>query len=138
MRKLKKQDYTLLELLVGIILVGIIAQIICVIVSQDYLYNAIGLWSGVAIACFMAIHLKRSLEESLDLGVEEAVKSARTGYATRMTVAVIAMGVVIGFNLGNPITVLVGALTLKISAYLEPHMHKLFLRIEERKNETKI
>lgn len=133
---MKKRNNILPELLIGIILAGVIVQIVCVIVSQDYLYNAIGLWSGVAIACFMAIHLKRSLEDALDLGVEDAVKQARSGYATRMTVAVIAMGVVIYFNLGNPITLLIGALTLKISAYIQPHMHKLFLRVEERKNKN--
>lgn len=133
---MKKRNNILPELLIGIILAGAIIQIVCVIISQDYLYNAIGLWSGVAIACFMAIHLKRSLEDALDLGVEDAVKQARSGYATRMTVAVIAMGVVIYFNLGNPITLLIGALTLKISAYIQPHMHKLFLRVEERKNKN--
>lgn len=131
---MKKKENILIELLAGIILWGILVQIICTIFFKDYLYNAIGLWSGVAIACFMAIHLKRSLEDALDLGEEEAVKRARSGYATRMTVAAVAMGIVIYFNIGNPLTLLVGALALKISAYTQPHMHKMFLRFEKRKN----
>ena len=40
-------------------------------------------------------------------------------------IVAIAMGIVICFNLGNPITLLFGALTLKIAAYLQPYMHKL-------------
>ena len=123
-----KKENTLLELLIGIVLMGILIQIICIVVSKDYLYNAIGLWSGVAIACFMAIHMKRSIEDVLDLGEEGGVKRMRSTYLVRMTVVTIAMGVVIGFNLGNPITMLFGVLTLKIAAYLQPYMHKILKR----------
>ena len=120
-----KKNKILLELLIGIVLMGILIQIICIVVSKDYLYNAIGLWSGVAIACFMAIHMKRSIEDVLDLGEEGGVKRMRSTYLVRMTIVAIVMGVVIYFNLGNPITLLFGALTLKIAAYLQPYMHKL-------------
>jgi hypothetical protein len=120
-----KKNKILLELLIGIVLMGILIQIICIVVSKDYLYNAIGLWSGVAIACFMAIHMKRSIEDVLDLGEEGGVKRMRSTYLVRMTIVAIAMGVVICFNLGNPVTMLFGALTLKIAAYLQPYMHKL-------------
>ena len=123
-----KKENTLLELLIGIVLMGILIQIICILVSKDYSYNAIGLWSGVAIACFMAIHMKRSIEDVLDLGEEGGVKRMRSTYLVRMTVVTIAMGVVIGFNLGNPITMLFGVLTLKIAAYLQPYMHKILKR----------
>lgn len=123
-----KKNKILLELLIGIVLMGILIQIICIVVSKDYLYNAIGLWSGVAIACFMAIHMKRSIEDVLDLGEEGGVKRMRSTYLVRMTVVTIAMGVVIGFNLGNPITMLFGVLTLKIAAYLQPYMHKILKR----------
>lgn len=129
-----KKNHILLELLTGIILFGGLLQVICIIVSKDYLYNAIGLWSGIAIACFMAIHMKRSIEDALDLGEESAPKRIQSAYATRMTVALIVMGIVIYFNLGNPITLLLGALVLKISAYFQPHMHKIFLWFERRKN----
>ena len=120
-----KKENTLFELLIGIILSGVILQIVVAIISKDYLYNAIGLWSGIAIACFMAIHMKRSIEDVLDLGEEGGVKHMRSTYLVRMTIVAIAMGIVICFNLGNPITLLFGALTLKIAAHLQPYMHKL-------------
>ena len=123
-----KKNKILLELLIGIVLMGILIQIICIVVSKDYLYNAIGLWSGVAIACFMAIHMKRSIEDVLDLGEEGGVKRMRSTYLVRMTIVAIVMGVVIYFNLGNPITMLFGVLTLKIAAYLQPYMHKILKR----------
>jgi hypothetical protein len=120
-----KKNNTLFELLMGIIFSSVVIQVIVVIISKNYLYNAIGLWSGTAIACFMAIHMKRSIEDVLDLGEEGGVKRMRSTYLVRMTIVAIAMGVVICFNLGNPITMLFGALTLKIAAYLQPYMHKL-------------
>ena len=129
-----KKNNILFELLTGIILSGVVIQIVCLIILEDYLYNAIGLWSGIAIACFMAIHLKRSIEDSLDLGVDGAEKHARNAYATRMVVTVLVIGIVIYFNLGNPITLVIGIFPLKISAYLQPHMHKLFLLFEKRRN----
>ncbi len=122
-----KKENTLLELLIGIIFSGVILQIVIAILLKNYLYNAIGLWSGTAIACFMAIHMKRSIEDVLDLGEEGGIKRMRSTYLVRMTVVAIVMGVVICFNLGNPITMLFGALTLKIAAYLQPYMHKLLL-----------
>lgn len=123
-----KKENTLFELLIGIILSGVILQIIVAIISKDYLYNAIGLWSGIAIACFMAIHMKRSIEDVLDLGEEGGVKHMRSTYLVRMTIVAIAMGIVICFNLGNPITLLFGALTLKIAAYLQPYINKILKR----------
>ena len=120
-----KKNNTLFELLMGIIFSSVVIQVIVVIISKNYLYNAIGLWSGTAIACFMAIHMKRSIEDVLDLGEEGGVKRMRSTYLVRMTIVAIAMGVVICFNLGNPITMLFGALTLKIAAYLQPYVHKL-------------
>lgn len=123
-----KKENTLLELLIGIIFSGVVTQIIVAIILKDYLYNAIGLWSGVAIACFMAIHMKRSIEDALDLGEEGGMKHMRSHYLIRMTIVAIAMGVVICFNLGNPIIMLIGALTLKIAAYLQPHINKILKR----------
>lgn len=126
-----KKENTLLELLVGIIFSGVILQIIVAIFLKNYLYNAIGVWSGTAIACFMAVHMKRSIEDALELGEEGGAKRMRSAYLTRMAIVAIAMGIVICFDFGNPITMLFGALTLKVSAYLQPHTHKLLHRLKK-------
>lgn len=123
-----KKDNTLTELIVGIIFLGIAEQIICLVFLKDYLYNAVGLWSGTAIAAGMAVHMKRSIEDALDLGEEGAVKYIRKAYALRLTTTAAVMGCVIYFRLGNPLTLLAGVLTLKISAYLQPYMHKIFTK----------
>lgn len=128
-----KKDRTLGELIIGMLVLGGIVQIICAIAFQNDLYNAAGLWSGVLIGIGMSIHMKRSIEDALDLGEAGAAKHIRKTYALRMTVVIIVMGGVIYFDFGNPLTLLAGLITLKISAYLQPHMHKLFLKLKKDK-----
>ena len=130
-----KRDHTLQELLLGIILLGVAIQIVVAIIFKDYLYNAIGLWSGIAIACFTAIHMKRSIEDALDLGEQGATKYVRMAYLKRMILSLAFMGIVIYFHLGNPITLLIGVFPLKVAAYLQPLLHKLFQRIFMRRSE---
>lgn len=81
----------------------------------------------------MAIHMKHSIEDALDLGETGAVKHVRMTYALRITVVLILMGCVLYFDLGNPLTLLAGLIALKISAYLQPYMHKLFLKLKKSK-----
>ena len=126
-----KKNNILVELLSGIISLVVLIQIIMAIAFEDYLYNAIGLWTGIGIACFIAIHLKRSIEDSLDLGVEGAAKYARTAYATRTVITLIVIGIVIYFKVGNPFTVVLGIFPLKLSAYLQPLIHKIFLKFNK-------
>jgi len=133
-----KKNKILRELLMGIILLGVALQIICIVISKDYLYNAVGLWTGIAVACFMAIHIKRSIEDELELGEEGAVKHARNAYATRTAVTLVIIGIVICLNLGNPITLVIGIFPLKISAYLQPYIHKLYQRFDERKKKEMV
>ena len=121
-----KKENTLLELLIGIVAVGVVIQIVCIFISSNYLYDAIGLWIGIGISCFSAIHMKRFIEDSLDLGETGAVKHIRIGYATRMVVAALVIGLVVYFKLGNYITLLISTFSLKIAAYLQPVTHRLF------------
>ena len=126
-----KKNNILVELLSGIISLGVLIQIIMAIAFEDYLYNAVGLWTGIGIACFVAIHLKRSIEDELDLGEEGAVKHARSAYATRTAITLAVIGIVIYFKVGNPFTVVLGIFPLKLSAYLQPLIHKIFLKLNK-------
>ena len=131
-----KKNETLVELLIGIISLGIIMQIVCLIVSGNYLYNAIGLWCGIGLCCFSAIHMQRSIEDAVDLGEEGATKHVRKGYVLRMFVAILVIGCVIYFEIGNYVTLLIGVFALKIGAYLQPTTHKLLGKIKRGKKEV--
>lgn len=129
-----KKNNILIELLVGIIALGVILQIVCIVVAKHHLYNAVGLWVGIGLAWFMAIHMKRTIEDSLDMDEESAVKHARNAYALRTGVAVAVIALVVLFKLGNPITLVIGIFPLKGAAYLQPLIHKVFQWYERKKD----
>lgn len=128
-----KKDNTLLEMLVGIIVWGVLVQLVLLLAFKDYLYNAIGLWCGIAVAAGMAIHMKRSIEDILDLGGPFVEKNYRADAAKRMGMAAIVIGIVFYLGVGNPLTVLAGIFSLKISAYSQPYMHKIFQKFQKSK-----
>ena len=127
-----KRNQTLLELLAGIVGLALIVQIIHLIIEKNWIYNSVGLWAGAIVACFWAIHLSRSLEDSLDLGEAAAKKKAVQGYIFRMVISLITLGIVIYFRLGNLVDVIIGVFLLKFSAYIQPFTHKLFLKLEKK------
>lgn len=125
-----KKNSTLKELLIGVFAFGILAQVLCLIFFKRHLYQAIGLWMGIFVAAGMAIHIQRSIEDGLDLLGEAGVKCMKKGYITRTAVACVVMAIVMYFNWGNPLTILLGVMSLKIAVYLQPLVHKI---LEKRK-----
>lgn len=122
-----KKDNTLLEMLAAIGIWGVLIQIVLFIGFKSYLYNAIGLWSGIVISAGMAIHMKRGIEDALDIGGDAADKKLRADAAKRMGMTAIVLAGIFYFQIGNPLTVLLGILALKISAYAQPVVHKVYL-----------
>lgn len=118
-------DETLKELLIGIVFYGIVVQIICFFVTKDLLHATCGLWIGIAGAAGMAVHLKRSIEDALDLGEAGAIKHMRRTYALRYAAIAALFGATVYFKIGHPITLLAGVMGLKIGAYIQPITHKV-------------
>ncbi|WP_461809877.1 hypothetical protein [Faecalimonas sp.] len=127
-------DETLKELIVGIIVYGTIVQIlVCFIATGNLSYFSLGLWIGVVVAIGMAFHMKRSIEDALDLGEAGAAKHMRKMYTLRYVSVAIIFGATVYFDVGSPITLLVGVLGLKIGAYLQPYTHKVLLKLKKSK-----
>lgn len=126
-------DSTVKELTAGIIIYGILAQVICLMVSDDLLFSTVGLWIGIATALGMMLHMKRSIEDALDYGESGAAKHIRKTYALRFFVVAVVFGVTIYFKVGNIITALIGVMSLKIAAYLQPCVHRVFLKLQKSK-----
>ena len=109
------------------------AQIICLVVTDNTLSVAVGLWIGIATALGMMIHMKRSIEDALDFGEEGAPKHMRKTYVIRLFVVAVVFGVTAYFQVGNIIAALIGVMSLKISAYLQPWTHRVFVRLQKSK-----
>lgn len=130
---MNKKDYTLQEMIAGMVLYGILGQVIILFIASDIIHLSAGLWIGVFAGMGIGIHMKRSIEDALDLGEGRAVKHMQKMYALRYGVTAVVFAAAIYYRIGNPLAILAGVLSLKISAYLQPHMHKLFLKIQKSK-----
>ncbi|MEE1315370.1 MAG: hypothetical protein UHS49_06385 [Faecalimonas sp.] len=125
---MNEKNHTLLELLFGIFFLGAIAQVVLYLVFEQDVYHAIGLWSGVGIAVFMAVHMYITIQKQIEMDGEDAAKYGRNVAAVRRSVMIVGLIVIAAFRLGNVLTMLVGIFTLKFAAYLQPLTNRLFRR----------
>lgn len=127
-------DNTVLkDMIVFMILYGIAAQIICLFIPGDHLRMSVGLWIGVGGGIGMAIHMKRSLDEALILGEEGAKKYMQRSYMVRYLTVVVVFFAASYFKIANVLTLVAGIMGLKLSAYLQPIMHKLLQKFKKSK-----
>ena len=130
MRKIRNINQTVWELIIGIVLVNALLEVIGLIfVSQKGAYT-IGLILGMLLAIGMVFHMNISIEKAMDIGGEHAKGYMLKSYAIR-TVVVLAVIVCVGvLKFANLISLLLGIMTLKVAAYLQPITHRF---MESRK-----
>ncbi len=124
----KKIDSTLFELCLGIFLYGIVFQVILLFFSREMSYS-LGLWIGVILAAAGAVHMWWSIDKGMDQAAKQAAKTVGTNNLIRYLVLVIVMFVLIYTDFANPIFMFCGYMGMKISAYMNPWLHKISGRI---------
>ncbi len=124
----KKIDPTLFELCLGIFLYGIIFQVVLLFFSREISYS-LGLWIGVALAAAGAVHMWWSIDKGMEQAAKQAAKTVGTNNLIRYLVLVIVMFVLVYTDFANPIFMFCGYMGMKISAYLNPWLHKVSDRI---------
>ena len=130
-KKIKNLNETLKELLVGIMIYGIIVEIIGICISQEKLYFSLGLWFGVFGALAAAIHMWWGLNIGLEMG-ETASKYVLAQNMIRYGVIVVAFGVLCIWDFGNPLAAFAGIMGLKAGAYIQPFTHKIISKLKRR------
>ena len=130
MRKIRNINQTVWELIIGIVLVNALLEVIGLIfVSQKGAYT-IGLVLGMLMAIGMVFHMNISIEKAMDIGGEHANGYMLISYAIRKVV-VLAVIVCVGvLKFANLLSLLLGIMTLKVAAYLQPITHRF---MESRK-----
>lgn len=142
----RKVNPTMIELIVGIVMFGIIGSaILCALYAgaipiekffDDNIYQIIvGYIIGIIFSVSMIIHITASVERSLEMGEHGALKHTRIMYIIRMVALVIVFAIVLIAEVGNVFSLLFGLLSLKLSAYIQPITHKLILRLKTEKPE---
>ena len=117
-------------LLIGILLYGIFIQLTGVWFVEDKLRYSSGLWIGILTAMGMAYHIALIIAETIDAPNPEKVRTWIIAKGILRYAAVAAVfAVTMYFDLGNLVTLFLGVMGLKISAYLQPAMHKVLIKV---------
>lgn len=130
---LRRLNDALPGLVLGIILYGIVIELTGVWFVEDKLRYTTGLLIGIALACGMAINIAVVLQDSVDIyGEAHAKAKIITKSILRYIVVVVVFFVMMKWNLGNLFTAFIGVLGLKVSAYLQPFIHKATSKLQGR------
>lgn len=115
---------TLMELMCGILVYGVVGQLVILCFLHDKIWLSIGWWIGVLCAVLGAYHMWWGLDRALDFGEKAAVKLITSYNLLRYVVIVIIMGIVMVTEIGNPLAAVFGVFGLKAGAYMQPLIHK--------------
>lgn len=122
---LEESKKTLNRLLLGILLYAVPFVIFGIFVLDSGFSYFIGLILGCIIAVAMAIHLYRSLDYCLELDPESAEKAMKKKTMLRFIIMLLAIGLSFCFpRIIDPIGLFLGMMGLKVSAYIEPFIHR--------------
>lgn len=128
---LKRLNDALPGLIAGIILYGVLVEVIGVWFAEDKLRYTTGLLIGIALACGMAVHMAMVLQDTVATGAEVSSRMIALKSILRYVVVVVVFVVMLYFNLGSLLTGFLGVFGLKVSAYLWPVAHKFLSKCKE-------
>lgn len=135
-KEFKRLNEALPGLLLGILLYGGLIEVIGVWFVSDKLRYTSGLIIGISCAIGMAIHLAVILEETVRTK-NASPRMIQMKSVLRYLVVVAVFFVMMWLNLGNLITAFIGVLGLKVSAYAQPLLHKIFHLQKNEENSKK-
>ncbi|MBO6128517.1 MAG: hypothetical protein J6P79_06435 [Pseudobutyrivibrio sp.] len=120
---MKRLNQALPGLVFGILVYGVLIELVGVWFVKDKIRYTTGLIFGIGCAVFMAIHIAMIIEESVRIGQgHEKYLSFKSVMRYLIVCAVMILMMV--FKLGNMFTALIGILGLKVSAYAQPLLIK--------------
>lgn len=123
-----KIDTTLFDLCLGIFFYGLVFQMIMLIFSRNPEYS-IGLWIGIVLGIFGAIHMWWALNRGLDMAEKDAIKTVSGQSIVRFVVLFAVMAVLYKSGFANPIFTFFGYMGMKVSAYMQPFTHKISSKV---------
>lgn len=121
------------ELIIGILICGVVFQLAFMWLSDSKLLFTSGLWIGITISVCVAFHMNWSIENALEMDEKSAVSHMRKTFLLRI---IVIAGLFFGtylLNLGDVVAVFLGLFGLKIGAYLQPLLHRVFQKINSNK-----
>ena len=120
----EKINRTLFELGIGILIFGVVCQLVVFFIKDKAGYS-IGLWIGIVTALLAAIHMWWSIDRGLNFGEKAAVSYLTKHNMIRYAAIIIVIVVVAVTKIGNPLATFLGIMGLKAGAYLQPLTKKI-------------
>ncbi len=134
MRRLEKIDETVRELWLGILLWGCVCGLVLVWFVERRLRMAFGIFLGCVAACAGVYHMRVSIERALLLG--DGARKYMTGRSWMRYGAFLLLFAVIALtDVASPLAAFLGLMGMKVSAYMQPAVHKALVRAGLRKEE---
>lgn len=130
---LRRINDALPGLVLGIVIYGIVIELVGVWFVEDKLRYSTGLLIGISVAIGLAINIAQVIRDAVEIyGADGARNRLIVKSVLRYLVVVVVFFVMMKFNLGNLATAFIGVLGLKVSAYLQPFAHKVILKLQGR------
>ena len=130
---LKRLNDALPGLILGILVYGVLVELIGAWFVSDKIRYTTGLAIGIALACGMAVNMAVVLQDAVDIYGESRAQSKIVAKSIlRYMLVVIVFFVMMKWNLGNPIIAFIGVLGLKVSAYFQPFAHRFITKLQGR------
>jgi hypothetical protein len=120
---------TVLEVETGIFLTGIIGLLILGFTTGFTSPKTLGFAAGIVVSAVFFYSMGVSLETAIDMGEETAAKRhSLKMYAIRVAALVLIGYVILKSSYFDVITAALALFSIKIGAYLQPVVHRLFVR----------
>lgn len=113
----------------GILLIGVICQVVGAFLVKDQIYYAKSLWFGILLSIASTIHMYRSLDRALDFDERSASKMIFRGYVIRYVLIVAILSIIMVTGVLNPLVVFMAYMSLKVTALLQPFTHKFYNKL---------
>ena len=121
---IQKADTTVKEMWIGIGVWGLVCELVTVWFVDNRLYAGLGILIGCVLAAAGIWHMWKTIDQALDLGAgAQKFLTGRSWIRYGVFVAVFAVLMVTGA--AHPLTAFLGLMGMKMSAYLQPTIHKV-------------
>ena len=128
MRERIIRNFTLFELILGIILFTVICQAASLIIFRHKLYYCMGLLLGSIVAVISAVYMSYTIGKACD-NEAGAGRIITLGAIIRYVYTCIFIAVLAITDVFSPLTGFLGVMSLKLGAYMVPGVHKLLKRM---------
>ncbi len=135
---LRRLNDALPGLIAGIVIYGVLVELIGVWFVPNKLACSIGLWYGIVIAIGMSLNMASVIYDSVFQPKEEGQVNYRVVFKSILRyVIVVLLFVLIGvLRFGNIFAAFVGLIGLKVSVYMQPTFQKFEIRMGWREPDT--